>query len=969
MASRGDSWQHQDREAHQQLNRPRDDYPRPSYPSGPGPYPHVDPRERERPWSAVDPRYNHYPASPPPRPDVTHGSAPYYRPGYGQPHSQPFSRQGYDYSYWEYRDPYAYYDPHHRGQHYQHPDAGGRSSHDQWRTNPPSDRGHGQDWGGPPYQQYHSYDQRGESSQYDYSQSEGHYMRKSEECEPGVLASSKASGLSSSSTELSQYINGAEESDSIPQSYAEPEMVPQLTAPLKYTLPHALVSFGPAGQLIRVSSAIASDGERALVEFHSLEVILGESEEQKDLRNFPGPLARPDLHKVDVITFALQKAEGCLKDDTLQDAPSAALLWNLLVLLCRQNGRIVGSDIAELLTRGTVSLGACEGSDGQGDETSLIDLTDRPPPEEEPLHTGDLLTGNPTACPADSTEEALRSYTQLLLCGRKKEALESAMKSGLWGHALFLASKMDNRAYTTVLNRFTGCLSPSDPLQTLFQLLSKRIPTVATCCGSDRWGDWKPHLAVMLSNESEDCDTHRRAIITMGDTLASRGQLHAAHICYLTARTPFGVYTNKAERLVLLGSSHSLPFLKFVQSSAMQCTEVFEYSQRLGNPAHVDPPFQVYKFLYACRLLDCGLASQAYHYCEVVGKTLLTMQEPPTVLLKEVIKLTDRLKHGEDSLVDAGANSDLEEPDWLMELRAREIGAQMKHWVCNEPYQPAGEKNAVDPDESRVGSGVHTGTQLYGEGMWALTGAATATSLPDSLPVGAQGGWIPPVDGPPPTTGQLTQESPMLTGYGQMMVPSSTEPERQAESVAEPIPHCAADHQGPSLLPIQPGSSYPPPAEALHPPLSSPPADPQGLGISYGPAMVPLYTNGTTPGGGDLAKPTKFPTLPEPKTKDTASIQPGKSTKTGWFSGWFRSKAKDTERDDSDVGPPLAPLQEPTSSPTLSSGPLQTSVESSRTLNAPPLSTGVNPFSRRAAGGQPQSVYMTPNHGSMPQSA
>lgn len=34
-----------------------------------------------------------------------------------------------------------------------------------------------------------------------------------------------------------------------------------------------------------------------------------------------------------------------------------------------------------------------------------------------------------------------------------QEALESAMSSGLWGHALFLASKMDNRSYTTVLNR------------------------------------------------------------------------------------------------------------------------------------------------------------------------------------------------------------------------------------------------------------------------------------------------------------------------------------------------------------------------------------------------------------------------------------------------------------------------------------------------------------------------------------
>lgn len=35
----------------------------------------------------------------------------------------------------------------------------------------------------------------------------------------------------------------------------------------------------------------------------------------------------------------------------------------------------------------------------------------------------------------------------------RQEALESAMGSGLWGHALFLASKMDNRSYTTVLNR------------------------------------------------------------------------------------------------------------------------------------------------------------------------------------------------------------------------------------------------------------------------------------------------------------------------------------------------------------------------------------------------------------------------------------------------------------------------------------------------------------------------------------
>lgn len=101
------------------------------------------------------------------------------------------------------------------------------------------------------------------------------------------------------------------------------------------------------------------------------------------------------------------------------------------------------------------------------------------------------------------------------------------------------------------------------------------------CCGNEKWGDWKPHLAVMLSNETGDPAVRQKAIVTTGDTLgtdaldwltvsaqiheltvllflsaASKGLLHAAHVCYLTANAPFGVFTRKADRLVLLGSSH-----------------------------------------------------------------------------------------------------------------------------------------------------------------------------------------------------------------------------------------------------------------------------------------------------------------------------------------------------------------------------------------------------------------------------
>ncbi|CAB1332132.1 unnamed protein product [Coregonus sp. 'balchen'] len=188
---------------------------------------------------------------------------------------------------------------------------------------------------------------------------------------PGALASFKASGLSSSSYEQSQYINGAEQIDPAPQptwSTADTEhaAVPEATAPLTYSLPHALVSFGPAGQLIR--------------------------------RNF-------------------------------------------------------GSDIAELLMRNSQGHGGSGGSEGS-EAPTLIDLIEGPSPETDPMDGADLLTGTAASvCMAESTEKDMQGYTKLLLAGRKKEALELAMKSGLWGHALFLASKMENRSYTTVLNR------------------------------------------------------------------------------------------------------------------------------------------------------------------------------------------------------------------------------------------------------------------------------------------------------------------------------------------------------------------------------------------------------------------------------------------------------------------------------------------------------------------------------------
>jgi len=50
---------------------------------------------------------------------------------------------------------------------------------------------------------------------------------------------------------------------------------------------------------------------------------------------------------------------------------------------------------------------------------------------------------------------------------------------------------------------------------------------------------------------------------------------------------------------------------------------------------------QVYKLLYASRLADYGLASQALHYCEAIGTALLSQGESShPVLLVELIKVS-----------------------------------------------------------------------------------------------------------------------------------------------------------------------------------------------------------------------------------------------------------------------------------------------------------------------------------------
>ncbi|KAH0618254.1 hypothetical protein JD844_017281, partial [Phrynosoma platyrhinos] len=192
------------------------------------------------------------------------------------------------------------------------------------------------------------------------------------------------------------------------------------------------------------------------------------------------------------------------------------------------------------------------------------------------------------------------------------------------------------------------------------------------CCGDEKWGDWRLHLAVILSNQVGDKELNPKAIVTMGDTLAGKGSIEAAHFCYLMANVPFGHYGVKTDRMVLLGSSQSQPFSHFARTECIQRTEILEYCQLLRCPKAFIPSFQVYKLIYASYLVDYGLTAQALHYCEGVGMVLLAQnQNMYPVLLEQVIKLAERLKLSDPRLLERPEQEVTLEPDWLVELRDR----------------------------------------------------------------------------------------------------------------------------------------------------------------------------------------------------------------------------------------------------------------------------------------------------------
>ncbi|XP_029052027.2 uncharacterized protein LOC114880316 isoform X2 [Osmia bicornis bicornis] len=417
--------------------------------------------------------------------------------------------------------------------------------------------------------------------------------------------------------------------------------------PSKYSVSHVYGSFS-IGSLIHVYPNYPTDGERAKIDIIRLDSLLSHDSVTRDLRAYPGPLIKGVTHKKTIIEYCESKIKKAASNEEMTDCASYILLYELMIMLIQQNGNVVGVDIAALLLRNKDAYPYdLNKQKDSGRRESVIS-------QRSGTTVGDSVQSNQDATtsekveskPRKSVEQITDEFRNTLLYGLVQEALEYAMNEGLWGHALFLASKLDKRTHASVMTRFANSLPYHDPLQTLYQLHSGRTPAAVTAISDPRWDDWRPHLAMIISNTSANPEINRRSITTLGDTLSVRGDIHAAHFCYILAQVDFGAYEASNVKLVLIGANHHKPYNTFLSTEAVMLTEIYEYARNLSEPGFTLVDLQTFKFDLAVKMVDHGLIEKALLYIEQIA---INITNEPSKYKKSFIdavyNLGDRIRY------------------------------------------------------------------------------------------------------------------------------------------------------------------------------------------------------------------------------------------------------------------------------------------------------------------------------------
>ncbi|XP_062224379.1 protein transport protein SEC16A homolog isoform X2 [Phragmites australis] len=424
--------------------------------------------------------------------------------------------------------------------------------------------------------------------------------------------------------------------------------------------PHALVVFGFGGKLIvmKETSSMTTNfnsgnqNSSATVSVLNLSEVVVNKVDPSSITNsgalsyfhalcrqpVPGPLvggsaASKDVNKWldEMITLYESSASDFQRGDPCK------LLISLLKILCQHYGKLrspFGSDPSHEETDGPEMA-----------VTKLFSSCKR-----SSVHMGGY--GSVVRCmkniPSESQMQAVAQEVQnLLVCGRRKEALQCAQGGQLWGPAIILALQLGDKFYVDTVKKMAHSHFVSwSPLRTLCLLIAGQPADVfnvennfksdyGTLGASHQpmepgpngmLDDWEENLAIITANRTKGDDL---VITHLGDCLwKEKNEAAAAHSCYLVAELNIDPYSESA-RLCLIGADHLKCPRTFVSPEAIQRTEVYEYAKVLGNSQYILLPFQPYKLIYAYMLAEVGRVSDSLRYCQASMKVLKASGRAP----------------------------------------------------------------------------------------------------------------------------------------------------------------------------------------------------------------------------------------------------------------------------------------------------------------------------------------------------
>lgn len=427
--------------------------------------------------------------------------------------------------------------------------------------------------------------------------------------------------------------------------------------------------FGFGGRLVVVRTGSPS------VALHPLGMILANDPAYQSLVAFPGPLTL-DGTPAKVHTFlasqegaALESSSVIARAGTLGSSDRASdlrLLHSVLDLLVEHGGTVplayppgalsasssnpqasAAVKRVDAASAALVKAFAAVAADGDAGDYAAGWSENRVVAEVVLRHRRAIAASSDAA--NDAATADMSRIQQLLAGGDKAGALDAALLSRQWSHALLIAASLSKEAYLRTVTAFSGSAlhatsagaAVSSSLSILYPLLAGDVSALVkqpltslpaqpsstsdadVASRAELLRTWRSILSSVVSNRITAA-LDPRALVAIGDRLWTEGgSAFAAHALFLLAGATIEA-PSPASRMVLVGSDHraasplASPAL-LRDPFALQRTEILAFARRRSTAAGASaaapmPSLQPLKLMYAMLLADMGLLKEAARY-------------------------------------------------------------------------------------------------------------------------------------------------------------------------------------------------------------------------------------------------------------------------------------------------------------------------------------------------------------------